>query len=250
MPKFSIVIPVYDRVLDGKLRRCLDSVATQVFEDFECLVVDDGSKENVAGLVAGYDERFRSLRVKHQGRVVARNVGMEAAGGTWIAWGDSDDCLDPMYLATFDYHIQQEPEARLWVCGVVVHGMIKGGGRHICPKYTKLRHAWMPPMGPDGKHVLFNSGKVGTGMFVFHRECLCRIGVLPPWLNHNQIANGIDEWLELEPGTTGYGDGGPGSKHARLVGNPFGDDHAYFQRLCQFYRVYLVQACLYRQYVR
>lgn len=250
MPKFSIIIPVYNRVLDGKLRRCLDSVATQVFEDFECLVVDDGSKEDVAGLVAKYDERFRCLRVKHQGRVIARNVGMEAATAEFLTWGDSDDALDPMYFATFDYHIQQEPEAKLWVCGVVTHGMVKAGGKHVCPRWTKLRQAWMPPVSSDGNHTLFNSGHVGTGMFLFHHECYKRIGPMPNWLNHNQVANGFDEWLGLEPGTTGYGDGGPGSKHARLIGNPYGDDHCFFQHLCLYYRVHLIQSCLYCQYIR
>jgi len=241
MPKFSIVIPTWERVGDGKLQRCLNSMQTQVYEDFECIVVDDGSKQDVWGLVAQYDRRFRCIRIKHQGRVIARNVGMKAAEGEWLGWLDSDDALDPMYLATFAFNIIQEPEARLWVCGVVVHGVLKQEGIHLVPKWTKLRHAWMPPVNSDGVHEHFRSGKVGTGMFVFHRECLEQTGLMPPWLNHNQIADGVDEWLGYE---TGY------SSAKRLVGNPFGDDWAMFRKLTMFYQVHLIQACLYVQYVR
>ena len=243
MPKFSIIIPVYNRVDDGKLRRCLDSVDTQVYDDFECIVVDDGSKDDVKALVALYlyNVNFRYIRIEHQGRVIARNTGMEAATGEWICWLDSDDAYDPMYLATFAYNIEQQPDARLWVCGVVVHGVLKVDGKHVVPKWTKLRKAWMPPVNSDGAHSHFNSGKVGTGMFVFHRECLEQTGLMPPWINHEQIADGVDEWLGYE---TGY------SAAKRLCGNPFGDDYVMFRRLTQFYQVHLIGACLYYQYVR
>lgn len=242
MPKFSIIIPVRERVKDGKLRRCLNSVQAQAHDDFECIVVDDGSREDVAGLVSNYDIWCRYIRLeKPQGRVIARNVGMEAATGDWLLWLDSDDALDPMYLETVAWNIAQEPDARLWVLGVVVHGMVKADKRHVCPKWTKLRKAWMPPVNCDGGHSHFNSGHVGTGMFIFHHECLEKTGLMPPWLNHEQIADGVDEWLGYE---TGY------SAAKKLCGNPYGGDWAMFRRLTQFYRVHLIDACLYIQYVR
>ena len=250
-PMFSIIIPTWERVNDGRLRRCLNSVTTQTFEDFECIVVDDGSKEDVAGLVAQYDDRFRCVRIEHAGRVVARNTGLEVSWGRWICHLDSDDCYNPEYLRTFNYHIGQDRTAKLWVCGSVYFGMLKVEntrkgraykGFHVCPKWTKIRPAWMPPLDTDGVHSThWPSGRIGTGMFVHARECLKTIGYPPPWKNHLELADGIDEWLGYE---TGY------SAKSKWVGNPHGDDFAWIKKLSQFYRVHIIHAALYVQYVR
>jgi len=141
-----------------------------------------------------HDNRIRYIRHdKRQGRVITRNTGMDAARGEWIAWLDSDDAWDQEYLRTFAYNIEQESEARLWVCGAVVHGI--GGEPHArtVPVWTKIRKAWMPPMNSNGVHDWFDSGKVGTGMFVFARECYEAIGPLPPWQHPDNISDGIDE---------------------------------------------------------
>ena len=255
-PKFSIITPTWNRVEGGKLERCLWSVATQTYRNFEHIIVDDGSRDvnatrNMVGYFTNLRTAFRFIEIPHQGRVIARNTGMQAAKGEWICWLDSDDALDAMYLETLAYNIDQEPGAWLWVIGAVVHGILKvkveGQKKlvHTVPKWTKLRKAWMPPVGCDGTHTLFNSGRVGTGMFVFRRECLDTIGLMPDsWINHNRISDGIDEWLGLEPGSTGY------NSKTRLVGNPNGEDHAVFQKLCLHWQVHLIDACLYIQYVR
>lgn len=241
-PKFSIIVPTWNRINNGKLKRCLNSLRNQVYPDFEAIVIDDGSKEDVAGLRNNHwDERFKYIRIPHSGRVIARNTGMEAAIGSWIGWLDSDDCYDAEYLHTFAYNIAREPEVQLWVCSAIVHGMVKEP-HHICPRWTKIRQAWMPPIDPDGPgHLHFNSGKVGTGMFVFARECLEKTGLMPPWINHVQIADGVNEWM-------GYDTGYSGAK--RWVGNPHGDDWAMHRRLTQFYRQHNIEAALYVQYVR
>lgn len=253
-PKISIITPTWNRVEGGKLRRCLASVMTQTYHNFEHVIVDDGSRdiEATRAVISDFEDfvPIRYIEIPHQGRVIARNTGMRAAKGEWIVWLDSDDALDPMYLETVAYNIDREPDAWLWVIGAVVHGILKvkveGQKKlvHTVPKWTKLRKAWMPPSSCDGAHTTFNSGKVGTGMFVFRRECLDTIGFLPPWINHNQIADGMDEWLGLEPGATGY------NSRTRLVGNPHGDDHAMFQKLALYWQVHLIDACLYVHYVR
>lgn len=245
MPKFSIVTPVWNRLADGKLKRCLNSTSIQTFADFEHVVVDDGSTDgDVEALVKSYGSRYVYTKIKHQGRVIARNAGMVQATGEWICWLDSDDAYDCEYLHTFAYHIEKEPDAMLWVCGVVVHGVLKVDGKHMVPSWTQIRAAWMPPVSCDGCHTLFTSGHVGTGMFVFNRKCLDTVGYMPDWLNHNQVADGIDEWLELPLGTTGY------SSAKRLVGNPWGDDFCLHQKLSLHFRNHLINAALYVQYIR
>jgi len=244
--KFSVVLPTCDRVSNGKLRRALNSLDKQTYSNFEVLVVDDGTRESAESLVSAYDDRFKYLRNTNHSRVVARNLGMSEAGGDFIAWLDDDDAYDQEYLRTFAYHIHQEPETKLWVCGAIVHGVAKDEeGRHLVPVWTRLRQAWTPPLN-EGKelpwvHAHFPSGTVGTGMFVFARECLFKTGLMPAWKTHLDIADGVDEWLGYR---TGY------SAAKRWVGNPWGDDWAFFRKLTMFFKARAIEACLYIHYVR
>jgi len=84
---------------------------------------------------------------------------------------------------------------------------------------------------------------------VFRKSCLEVTGCLPDdWKNHNDIADGMNDWLALEPGDRWYDRWG--TTH-RLVGNPYGDDHAMFCKLCRHFRAHPVNnACLYTHYVR
>ena len=240
--------PILGEYPDGYMNESVVASPTYDGSDFSLQLEDNhpsGTPQAyVPILTAMRGRRFQCIQIKHQGRVVARNVGMKAAKGEWITWLDSDDAYDAEYLNTFSHNIQHNPDASLWVCGVVMHGMVKDDKQHICPKWTKLRHAWTPPLNEEGDypvHAHFPSGRVGTGMFVFKRECLEKTGVMPDWGNHNQVADGCDEWLGYE---TGY------SSAKRLVGNPWGDDHVFFRKLCMFYRVHIIEACLYIHYVR
>lgn len=280
-PQFSIIIPTYNRA-DGRLQRALDSVAVQTHTDWECLVVDDGSNDCTRQAVFSHlglpawrvddgsdpvveshwtDGRWHYVRHRErQGRVVARNTGMRLMQGTWCCWLDSDDGWDQEYLRTFAYHIEQEPDARLWVAGAIVHGQAGSPDHRVAIAWTKIRPAWMPPVDTNGQHQYFDSGHVGTGMFVFARECYEKIGPMPPWKHPDDISDGIDEWLGLKFGTLGYGSGKrerevdtePLIRKRKVghVGNPHGDDHAFFQRLCLDYRVHIIHAALYVHYVR
>jgi len=141
----------------------------------------------------------------------------------------------------------------------VYHGMVtRHEGKkkiHIVPAWTKIRPAWMPPVDTNGCHPLFPSGHIGTGMFVFHRECYEKIGPMPGWKHPDHLADGIDEWLGLEFGTTGYGSGRRAPVERGLIGrghigNPWGDDHCCVLALTRHYNVHIIHAALYRHYVR
>lgn len=244
-PFFSIITPVHNRVDNGKLKRCLNSVMTQTFEDFEHIIVDDGSEEDVEGLVAQYDNRFHYIRIPRSGRVIARNTGMEAAKGRNIAWVDSDDVYDPLYLKTFAVNMEMQPEAKLWICAATFHGMIKDGRNvHICPKWSKYFKAWIPPVDPDGPgHKFFTSGKITSGQFVFARECLDKTGLMPPWKTLYEVADGVHEW-------TSFTDEIYYSAAKKWCGNPWGEDFVMFLALCKHYRVHAIEAALLIHYLR
>jgi glycosyltransferase involved in cell wall biosynthesis len=98
-PFFSIVIPTYNRGVF--IKSAIDSVFSQVFDNFELLVVDDGSKDNTAEVVAQYtDVRFHYYLKENGERGAARNYGFNKAKGKYVLFLDSDDRLYPAHLDT------------------------------------------------------------------------------------------------------------------------------------------------------
>ena len=90
--KISIIIPVYNSTL--YLRECIDSVLKQTYQDFEILLVDDGSTDNSPQICDGYaqnDDRIIAVHKENGGTSDARNVGLEKAGGDYITFMDNDD---------------------------------------------------------------------------------------------------------------------------------------------------------------
>jgi CDP-glycerol glycerophosphotransferase len=95
-PRISVVVPIYD--VEEYLDECLRSLAGQTFADFEAVMVDDGSTDGSAAIAerfAGADPRFRLVRQPNGGLSRARNTGIEAARGEYLAFLDSDDVLPP-----------------------------------------------------------------------------------------------------------------------------------------------------------
>ena len=96
-PLFSVIIPVYNRA--PVLRRALSSVLAQSCQDFEIVVIDDGSSDNPAQVVADFsDLRIRFIRQPNRGGGAARNAGIDVARGRFIAPLDSDDEFLPGHL--------------------------------------------------------------------------------------------------------------------------------------------------------
>jgi glycosyltransferase involved in cell wall biosynthesis len=106
LPFFSVIIPTYNRA--DLIDRTLDTVRGQRFENFEVLVVDDGSKDNTADVVQPFldDPRFRYLFKENAERGAARNYGLNRARGEYVIFLDSDDLFHPNHLATLYAAIQ------------------------------------------------------------------------------------------------------------------------------------------------
>ena len=95
-PKVSIIVPVYNA--EQTLRRCVDSVLSQTYTDFELLLVDDGSRDSSAAICDGYAARDSRVRVIHKpnsGVSDTRNQGLSQARGTYLQFLDSDDWITP-----------------------------------------------------------------------------------------------------------------------------------------------------------
>ncbi|GHG67546.1 glycosyltransferase family A protein [Comamonas sp. JC664] len=105
--RFSVIIPTYNRA--RLLEAALDSVFAQEEQDFEVLVVDDGSTDDTLETLARYGERVRVLQQRNAGPGAARNLGIQAARGEYVAFLDSDDLWFPWTLATYRRVLEEAP---------------------------------------------------------------------------------------------------------------------------------------------
>ncbi len=105
-PRVSVVIPSYN--CERYLPEAIDSVLAQTYQDFEIIVVDDGSTDRTANVLSQYGDRVRAVYQQNQGVANARNHGIQLARGEWIAFLDADDVLLPhkleAQLAVADAH--------------------------------------------------------------------------------------------------------------------------------------------------
>ena len=95
IPMVSVIVPVYNS--SQYLHRCIDSILYQSFNDFEVLLIDDGSIDNSGEICDEYavkDSRVRVFHKENGGVSSARNVGLGNAVGEWVTFVDSDDWID------------------------------------------------------------------------------------------------------------------------------------------------------------
>lgn len=114
--KISVIIPVYN--VKKYLRKCVESVTSQTYKNLEILLVDDGSTDGSGEMcrkLAESDKRILVIHKENGGLSDARNVGMDAATGDFIAFVDSDDWIDPdMYEVL--YRLLKDYQADIAVC--------------------------------------------------------------------------------------------------------------------------------------
>ncbi len=112
----SVIIPVYN--VEAYLRECVDSVLGQTYQNFEIILVDDGSKDGSPAICDEYanrDGRIRCIHKQNGGASTARNVGLDAAIGQFVFFLDSDDWLEPETLERL-YRAIEEDEIDFSFC--------------------------------------------------------------------------------------------------------------------------------------
>jgi len=119
MPKVSVVMPVFNR--EHYVREAIESILAQDFEDFEFIIVDDGSTDSTIEVVSGYsDPRIRLIEMPvNCGVSTARNVGLRAARSEYIAVMDSDDAALQQRLSKQIAYLEAHPEIDILACRAI-----------------------------------------------------------------------------------------------------------------------------------
>jgi len=123
MSEVSVIIPLYNK---GKyIARALDSIFAQTYQDFEVIVVDDGSTDNGPDIVKQYaDPRLRIIRQQNAGPGAARNRGIAESLAFYVAFLDADDEWLPGFLSRYTMRLETNPG-----CDLVIGPYFEGPDR-------------------------------------------------------------------------------------------------------------------------
>jgi len=182
--RVSVIIPAYDR--PDMLQEAIVSVLDQTYDDFEVVVVDDGSPEPLEPVVEQFDDnRIEYHRLEeNQGANVARNTGIEKSSGDYLAFLDDDDRWKPTKLEDQVVILDKKPDI----------GLVYTGQEFVDSDETTTKTK-TPDGGGDVKRYLLKGGYVGGfSCVMLRRELVCTVGKPDPEL---PILQDTEWWLRL-----------------------------------------------------
>lgn len=240
---FSIVLPVISSDLNTRKVMFIDaveSVIRQSYKDWELIIVDDCSSDDVPAIADEYakkDPRIKVIHHENQGqRAKSRNDGMKAATKDWICWLDSDDEYLKTYLEVLNSYMTEDfPGYQCYNYGAMVVRMGHQSVRDT--HYLKEEGEGMEE---------FSSGHTGAGSFCFHKSVLDTVGYLPETLSPHSFGDLCkEESPSLVPML-----GGPYREGGRDLGNPWGDDYYMFYKITRKFKSKALPIAPYVQFVR
>lgn len=141
MLKFSIIVPLYNKA--PYVCKALESIMSQTFTDWECIIVDDGSTDNSAAICEEFLSSYtihhtpytiRLLKHPNSGVAIARNNGVAASKGEYVCFLDADDWWKPNFLEEMDKLIREYPDAGLYATNYVYY---KAGKTHVALSFDR-----------------------------------------------------------------------------------------------------------------
>lgn len=187
--KYSVVIPLYNK--EKYIIHTVRSVLNQSFQDFEIIIVDDGSQD----LSAEYAEKMKQtsdkitvIRQANQGVSVARNTGIEHASGQYIAFLDADDRWRDNYLETIDELTQKYPQSDFFVTAYCVDfgSGKKNYSAQLIPETGCLESYWLT--------YRYAYDFVWTSATVIRKEAVVNAGGFRPG---EKIGQDLDLWARV-----------------------------------------------------
>lgn len=180
-PRVSVVMPCYNG--EAYLAAAIDSVLGQTVTDLELIVVDDGSTDGSAIVLSRYGDRIRVLRQANAGVSAARNAGVAAAQGEFLAFLDSDDWWEPEFLQEM-LAAMNDPAVAIAYCGWQNVG-VRPGEPFVPPDYE----------GPDKLHHLLRFASLWPIHGILIRSCHMPPG--PPFNPAYPACEDYDLWLRI-----------------------------------------------------
>lgn len=177
-PAISVIVPTYNygRFIGG----AIESLRAQTRPDWECVVVDDGSTDDTAEVVAGFaarDPRVRLLRQENRRQAAARNNGLRHSSGRYVQFLDADDLIEPRKLELQAEHLERHPGAGI-VYGDARFFPTEDPGARLHTMYGEDR-PWQPGLSGEGAEVLLpllRHNSVMIGATLVRREVVERVG--------------------------------------------------------------------------
>src|SRR5690554_1902013 len=181
---FSVIIPLYNKELSVK--NTIQSVLNQSYQDFEIVIVNDGSTDNSVKEVEKIDDkRIRLIHQENKGVSAARNRGIKEAKYEWIAFLDGDDLWEEDHLAEINNMMQHYPNEKVFVTSFVY-----SDGREI---YRHPRSSNIFKIENYFNEAIKES-LIWTSIVVVHKDCFATSGVFNEQLNRGED---LDLWARL-----------------------------------------------------
>lgn len=154
-PLVSIIIPTYN--YGHFIAQTLDSILEQTFQDWECLIIDDGSADETFQVVKVYmdaDDRFRYIsHPSNKGLSAARNTGLTNSRGKYIQILDADDLLENKKIEKHVSYLENHPRVDI-VYGNVRYFRCQNPHERLLGRWKNAREPWMPKTSGKGRQVL------------------------------------------------------------------------------------------------
>jgi glycosyltransferase involved in cell wall biosynthesis len=160
-PKVSVIIPTYNRA--GTLSECVESVLGQTFQDYELIVVDDGSTDDTREALERYRDKLHYIYQENQGPSRSRNRGISEARGELIAFLDSDDVWTPDKLEKTVPALEGDADAGIIFTNVIFQG--PGGEIVRVTEYGGLTQGQLRDMMMERTLIVTSSAVVRRRVF-------------------------------------------------------------------------------------
>ena len=187
MPEISIIMPCYNTA-ESMLIKCVESILSQTFKDFELIIVDDGSKDEYGKIyhkIQLLDNRIMVERKENGGASSARNYGLRFVTGRYIIYVDSDDVLLPNFFEEA-YSIAEKEQADI-VYGCNMHMNEFAPETHFSDltenDVSVLSESELTKLRPNmvGRRISFNNGLIYIGRGPWTRLIKSEIGLITPF---------------------------------------------------------------------
>lgn len=158
-PEISVILCTYNRA--KYLNDCIESVINQTYENWELVIVDDGSEDNSFEVIQPYIQKFNNIRyLKHQNRKLglSKNAGIQASFGKYITFIDSDDTYNINHLESRWQYMQSDPEVDLIEGGFFSEEEVFVADYFQAGKTINLRECVLGPTFLGKRKVFFELG--------------------------------------------------------------------------------------------